>query len=379
MNLPCISVYQGKESLIELGHCITPGADPTLLEADTNATISDNIGDTNNSTEMNVIIFCGTCMFPQSDMTCDEKAQVRAIAAELTLEEAKVSILPSCFRGPGAEEPTVPEDRTVPPNNQGIVVREQAPESTSSPWLIIGIILIVLLVVLLVVLAIQARRNRELRDEVRELRDKQNQDDVENNPDIVVTAVMEEELEEHKAEDPPTSTPECAPESEGVQTDDASVPVSTKDAPDNLVVMDVADANAGTSENRVAATDPTDADGDDDTPGVSLETENAASGIESAPVSANSSMVAVSGANYSVQTESELSETKAMSEDGPKDEVGNGNETDEEEGLIAGILSGPEGTEKDSTGGSDNDQSQEHEDDHETSSQEVETETKEDN
>ena len=195
MNLPCISVYQGKESLIELGHCITPGADPTLLEADTNATISDNIGDTNNSTEINVIIFCGTCMFPQSDMTCDEKAQVRAIAAELTLEEAKVSILPSCFRGPGAEPPTVPEDRTVPPNNQGIVVREQAPESTSSPWLIIGIILIALLVVLLVVLAIQARRNRELRDEVRELRDKQNQDDVENNPVIVVTAVMEEELE----------------------------------------------------------------------------------------------------------------------------------------------------------------------------------------
>ena len=75
----------------ELRHCITPGADPTLIEADNTA-----ISNADNSTDMNVIIFCGECMFPQSDMTCEEKAEVHSTAAELTLEEAKVSILPSC-------------------------------------------------------------------------------------------------------------------------------------------------------------------------------------------------------------------------------------------------------------------------------------------
>lgn len=127
--------------------------------------------------------FCGHCLWRQTNLSCDQKAQV--IAKEypaMTLDEVKLSILSSgCMRNGDSE------------TNHANASKSYQEKSRSSTMIIP--IFASLVLALGAILTIQARENKKLKEEILSLRDNNRElggGNYSDNPDLVPSHGLED-------------------------------------------------------------------------------------------------------------------------------------------------------------------------------------------
>lgn len=149
-----LSEDASKSALLEMGMCMRDGYD---VESDPRANLEgcgeSNVVPTGQPTGQLYFgrSFCGECMYRDSSLTCDEKAVSLSNEDDVSLEEAKTSILSDCV-----------EDG----NSDASLEGQQNDSSKLSTGGIIGIIFSMLALLLLCALLMLAHRRRKIKEEV---------------------------------------------------------------------------------------------------------------------------------------------------------------------------------------------------------------------